>query len=1165
MQKIHIPFVSKCFFACEYFNHIKKNILLTFADEESTLKAYKHLQFLLGEIDDSNVLYFPSLDTLPYDRVSPNIEITTARANVLTSLSFNKSPKIIVTNAQNLIVKVPLPSIFKNSVITISPGDKVFIEEIAFFLVNNGFTRSSSAIDSGEFAIRGEIIDIVHSNKKGYRINFGWEVVESIKEFDVNSQISTKSLDKLELSSAMEAILNLDNIEIFRRNFLKNFGVNYVKHQMYESIVAGRKFQGYEHLLPLFYEEMANLTDYLFDHVIIYDNLSLQSIVELEKSYEDFYQSRKLSNKLNPSSFYFAITPDQLILSSDNLKKLLSLGSNFFIDSNFEEIDAVKENNAEFVVASDLQKIDLVREFELLPKIDWSSHDISLNNNDVADLPDSNKNNLLINLINNNKNKKIIICCGAKSSEQRIKNIIENQEYKTNNISFLTEAKKFAINTAITPLSHGFFTKEYLFISEQDILGEKFTSQSHKSTRRKLNNILIELDNIIEGELIVHKEHGIGRFEKIETIIVSDVPHDCLKIVYFNNDILYLPVENIDLIKKYGNEDAILDKLGSLNWQKRKARLKNRIKDIANELIKITAERELCRTQAVNFDPELYLNFCNRFIYSETEDQLSAIGDIEEDLKSGKLMDRLICGDVGFGKTEVAMRAAFMVGFDYEDDHPQVAIIAPTTILCRQHYMSFLERFKGLDICISQLSRLVTTTQAKIIKKDIEAGKINIIIGTHALLSKEIKFKNLKLLIIDEEQHFGVTQKERLKSLKSDVHVLSLSATPIPRTLQMSMSGLKDLSLIATPPIDRLPVRTTVMPFDGIIIRDTLMRERFRGGKSFYVVPRIKDIEWVAKKLLEYVPELEFKIAHGQMLPSELDNIMNEFCDGKFDILLSTTIIESGIDISSANTIIIHRADMLGLSQLYQLRGRVGRGKVRGYACLTLMSDTITTKYSLKRLEILQNIDTLGAGFTIASHDMDLRGFGNLIGDEQSGHIREIGSEMYQEMLDEAISELKNQQDKKESLGFSTSINLGLAVYIPANYIEDTSLRLAIYRRTANLKNRPEIETFRDEMIDRFGSIPEEFTNLLKIVEIKTSCQVLKIESLDSGPGGFVIKFNKNFDVSDVVMLFIQKFPRHAKIKPDNKLVFIKNLKNPVDILAEAEALLIELKDCVIK
>jgi transcription-repair coupling factor (superfamily II helicase) len=918
--------------------------------------------------------------------------------------------------------------------------------------------------------------------------------------------------------------------------------------------MSGIKFQGYEHLLPLFYDKMFTLQDYLGDHTIIYDNLSLQSILETENSYNDFYQARILSNKANPDSFYFAITPDQHIISGEEIKESLKLGPNLLVDGAMksEEESGITKKHVivkEHAQLKQSQEVTVPLSQEIATAILWPHNDTAL--------PATASFDKLFSLITQHKSKIVVICCSSKSSEQRIKAIIETYDYKTYEVDHLPAAKKNLINIGSAPLSQGFIGEKYLFISDQDILGEKFTSQSHKSSRRRLKNILTELDNIDEGELVVHKDHGIGRFERIDTIIVDEIPHDCLKIIYLNNDILYLPVENIDLITKFGNEEATLDKLGGVNWQKRKARLKNRIKDIAAQLIKTTAQRELHTTNPVNFDHDLYLNFCNRFIYNETEDQLSAIKDIEEDLKGGKLMDRLICGDVGFGKTEVAMRAAFMAAFDMEDDQPQVAIISPTTILCRQHHMSFLERFKGLDIRINQLSRLITPGQAKKIKQDIADGKINIIVGTHALLSKEIKFKNLKLLIIDEEQHFGVSQKEHLKSLKTGVHVLSLSATPIPRTLQMSMSGLKDLSIIATPPIDRLPVRTTVMPFDGVILRDALMRERFRGGKSFYVAPRIKDIEWVAKQLTEYVPELKFKIAHGQMLPNSIDTIMNEFCDGKFDILLSTTIIESGIDIATANTIIIHRADMLGLSQLYQLRGRVGRGKVRGHAYLTLIHDKVTTKHSWQRLEILQNIDSLGAGFTIATHDMDLRGFGNLVGDEQSGHIREVGSELYQEMLDEAIAELRNQTTQDKNLDFTPSINLGMPVYIPATYIEDSALRLAIYRRAGSLKGHTEIENFRDEMVDRFGPVPEEFSNLLNIVKIKNKCSDLKIESLDAGPGGFVLKFNKNFDVSEMVMAFVAKFPRHAKIKPDNKLVYVKTLAG-LDVLDEAQKLMRE-------
>lgn len=554
---------------------------------------------------------------------------------------------------------------------------------------------------------------------------------------------------------------------------------------------------------------------------------------------------------------------------------------------------------------------------------------------------------------------------------------------------------------------------------------------------------------------------------------------------------------------------------------------------------------------------QAYDKFCAKFRYTETEDQLRSIDDIKHDLASTELMDRLICGDVGFGKTEVAMRAAFMVAASTSEP-AQIAIIAPTTILCKQHYLSFLDRFEGFGFNIVQLSRLVKKSDVNSIKSQIQSGKANIIIGTHALLAKNIEFSNLKLLIIDEEQHFGVGQKERLKQLKSEVHVLSLSATPIPRTLQMSLTGLKELSLIATPPLDRLAVRTTVMPFDAVILRDALLREHFRGGKSFYVCPRIKDIHEIEKKLQEIVPELKYKVAHGQMPPTQVEDVMNDFYDGKFDILLSTTIIESGIDVATANTMIIHKADQLGLSQLYQLRGRVGRSNTRGYAYLTLSNHKKITKHAIKRLEIMQTVDSLGAGFAIASHDMDIRGFGNLVGEEQSGQVREVGIELYQEMLDEQIALLKNDHYALQKDIFTTTINLGLPIFIAQDYITDSALRLGIYRRIGSLATIDEVENFKSEMIDRFGALPHEFENLLTTVKIKQMCQNLKIESFDAGKGGFVVKFFANANVADMVIKFVSLYPRDAKIKPDNKLIFIKNL-NDQNMISEATSLLTKL------
>ncbi len=1127
MKKFEIPLTSKCLFAYEHFNNNNENILLVFADEESTISAYEQLIFFdSNSSKETNILYFPSLDTVPYDRVSPSVEILSKRASVLTALAQESQRYIVVTTAQNLLTKLPTPDIFSSSTMTLKPGVKLDIENLLIFLVKNGFTRSASAIDSGEFAARGEIVDIVSANNIGYRINFGWELIEYIREFDTYSQISKASLKTLTLSSASESLLNSETITNFKNNFLQIFGVNYIKSPLYESIISGQKFHGYEHLTPLLYKKMCLLTDFLGKYKIIYDNLCIQSILQHEHSYKDFYESRLLSNKANPDSFYFAIPPERLIYSADKTKSNLELDNNIIVEPGSSNGFEIIEN------ISTTAKIEKKSEFEKLFEI-----------------------------IVKNKSKIPIIFCNSKSSVERIKQIANDYEYVAADIKKLIDAKKNIINLAIAPLKHSFSSKKYLLISEQDILGNKFSTQSHKSSKKKLKNILTELDNISEGEMIVHKQHGIGMFERIQTIYVDEIAHDCLKIIYANADILYLPVENIDQIKKYGNDGAILDNLGGVNWQKRKAKLKNRIKNIAENLIKVTAKRLLAKTNPTKFDSNEYKKFANKFPYSETEDQLTAINDIKNDLESGKLMDRLICGDVGFGKTEVAMRAAFMATHDINDDQPQIAVISPTTILSKQHFKSFVERFKDHGIKIGQLSRLVKPAEARLVKEGIEKGYINIIIGTHALLASNIKFKNLKMIIIDEEQHFGVAQKEHLKQLKTDVHVLSLSATPIPRTLQMSMVGIKDLSLIATPPIDRLPVRTNVIPFDAVVIRDALMRERFRGGLSFYVVPRIKDIEWIEQQLAKFVPELRYKVAHGQMPATEIDNVMNEFCEGKFDILLSTTIIESGIDIPIANTMVIHRADMLGLSQLYQLRGRVGRGKVRGFAYLTLPHYKKTTQHSLQRLDVLQNIDSLGAGFTIAGHDMDLRGFGNLVGDEQSGHIKEVGSELYQEMLDEAIEELKKNKNEAKISEFIPSINLNIPVLIPSEYIDDSSLRLAIYRRAGSIETNTEIEAFKDEMVDRFGALPNEFGNLLNMVKIKNTCLHLKIESLDSGPNGFVMKFNENFDVSEMVLGFIKKHPRHAKIKPDNKLVFLKTLKTET-LLKDTEELISKLTEC---
>jgi len=582
--------------------------------------------------------------------------------------------------------------------------------------------------------------------------------------------------------------------------------------------------------------------------------------------------------------------------------------------------------------------------------------------------------------------------------------------------------------------------------------------------------------------------------------------------------------------------------LGSAAWQARKSKLKERLQEIAKELIKVAAARSLRSARKLHIDKNLYSEFSTHFPFQETDDQLKAISETLEDLELGRPMDRLICGDVGFGKTEVALRAAFttvMAG-------GQVAVIAPTTLLVRQHFKSFQERFKDYPIEVRQLSRLVTNKYASQVRNELINGSVDIVIGTHALLSKTTQFNDLALLIVDEEQHFGVSHKERLKQLKTDVHVLTLSATPIPRTLQMALAGVKDLSIIATPPVDRLAVRTFVTPNDPVTLKEAIMRERYRGGQIFYVCPRISDLQIVYSELQNLVPEVKIQLAHGQMPVSQLEDVMNAFYDGSIDLLLSTQIIESGLDIPNANTLIIHRADMFGLAQLYQLRGRIGRSKVRAYCYLTLPNKLLSANAS-KRLEVMQSLDSLGAGFTLASHDLDIRGAGNLLGDEQSGHVREVGVELYQKMLEDAVAQASKQNDPNSQSpeDFIPIISIGTAVLIPESYVPDLNARLSLYRRASSLNTPADINSFTAELIDRFGSLPDEVNSLLDIINLKQLCKKAGIEKLDVGPKGALIKFYRNkFEPLDRLIGFIQNNHNNISLKQDSQLVIRQDWLN---------------------
>ena len=706
-----------------------------------------------------------------------------------------------------------------------------------------------------------------------------------------------------------------------------------------------------------------------------------------------------------------------------------------------------------------------------------------------------------------------------------------------------TRIGKRGLHLAVWALEHGFEAPGMTVISEQDVLGDRLIRAPKR--KRRAENFLTEAQSLSPGDLVVHVDHGIGRYHGMEVVTAAGAAHECLVLEYAEQSKLYLPVENIELLSRYGHDEGLLDKLGGGAWQSKKAKLKERIREMADKLIRIAAERALRKAPVMDPPPGMWDAFAARFPYTETDDQLNAISDVLDDLTSGNPMDRLICGDVGFGKTEVAMRAAFVAAMS----GLQVAIVAPTTLLARQHYKSFAERFRGFPLEVRQLSRFVTAKEATATRDGINRGTVDVVVGTHALLAKTVKFKNLGLLIIDEEQHFGVGHKERLKAMRTDIHVLTLTATPIPRTLQLSLTGVRDLSIIGTPPVDRLAIRTYVSEFDAVTLREALLREHYRGGQSFYVVPRITDLPEIEAFLKEQLPELTYLVAHGQMAAGELDDRMNAFYDGKYDILLATTIVESGLDIPTANTMIVHRADMFGLAQLYQIRGRVGRSKTRAYAYLTTKPRAKLTATAEKRLRVLGSLDTLGAGFTLASQDLDIRGAGNLLGEEQSGQMRDVGFELYQSMLEDAIAKIKSGELEgviDDDGQWAPQINLGVPVLIPEDYVPDLAVRMALYRRLNDAQDKPEIDALAAEMIDRFGDLPAATANLVNLIEIKHQAIEANIAKIDVGAQGTLVTFHQD-DFPDPVGLlaYVDRLKGTAKLRPDMKLVISRAWGSP--------------------
>ena len=1126
------------FIAAEAARRRAGPVLLVVLDDAAAEDAARAIRFFAP---GTTVLPFPAWDCLPYDRVSPKPDIESARLATLAALAKGCGPCVIVTTLNAALQRVPPKDWIAAASFSAQTGAEVDREALVGFLAVNGYVRAGTVREPGDFALRGGIVDLWPPGEEvPLRLDFFGTTLDGIRRFDAETQLSKDTVQGIALLPANEAPLSSEAISRFRSGYVARFGAA-GDDPLYESVSAGRKTIGMEHWLPLFHERLDTLFDYLPRALVLLAHQAEEARAARLELVRDYYQTREDFRQAPPDEKsrikappYKPLKPETLYLSDADWKAALARHivrdlTPFQAPESTTSVDAGGRQGRDFAPERQGGNLNVFQAA--------ADHLKALQAG----------------------GKRVAVASWTDGSAERMGGVLSDHGVtpirKVADFPEALKLDKSAFAIACLGIERGFEAPEFVVLSEQDVLGDRMVRAAARV--RRAQNFLTEASTLAPGDLVTHIEHGVGRYLGLKAIDALGAPHDCLELQYDGGK-LFLPVENIELLTRYGSDEgAQLDRLGGAGWQLRKAKMKERVRAIAAELIKIAAARQLKTLPALDPPQGLYDEFAARFPYSETEDQEKAIGETIADLAAGRPMDRLVCGDVGFGKTEVAMRAAFVAAMAGE----QVAVVVPTTLLARQHYRSFAERFAGFPLTIRQLSRFVDAKEAKETRAALADGAVDIVVGTHALLAESISFKRLGLVIVDEEQHFGVVHKERLKNLKADVHVLTLTATPIPRTLQLALSGVRDLSLIATPPIDRLAVRTFVTPFDPLVIREALLREHYRGGQSFFVAPRIADLKDAMAFLKATVPEVKAAKAHGQMAPTVLEAVMTDFYERKVDVLVSTNIVESGLDIPTANTLIVQRADMFGLSQLYQLRGRIGRSKARAYAYLTTPAEKKLTDTATRRLEVLQSLDQLGAGFSVASHDMDIRGAGNLLGEEQSGHVREVGIELYQEMLEEAVSGLK-EGDAAESMAdqWSPAINLGAAVLIPESYVADLNVRMSLYRRLSAIETREEIDRFAAEMIDRFGPLPDEVAHLFEIVFIKQLAKAAGVAKIDAGPKGGTLAFRNNQFAQPLKLVqFIAAHAGTMKVRPDQKVVVTRDWPTPDERLAGVKALLGQL------
>ncbi len=1093
-------------------------VTLITSDMSAAQKLKYELSFFVRE-KDLEILTLPDWETLPYDMFSPHQDIISERLATLYHLPRLKQGILILPLNTLMHRLMPLDYI-NNNTLLLNKGMTLDLGEFRRDLEKRGYQCVNNVYEHGEFAVRGSIIDLFPMGSPvPYRLDLFDDEIEIIKTFDIETQRSLENIDSINMMPAREFPLDKASIELFRAQYREQLAGDLTQSTIYNEVGQGISPAGIEYYLPLFFEHTTTLFDFLPPQSIIVNFMDLETVTEnfiseTEQRYEQYRH-----NISRP-----VLEPRQLFLKTD-------------------ELFAQLKNHPRIIVQS----------FEFPAKTGVfnfnSEKPPALTINTQKEQPLEQLQQFLTRA--SEQKQQVLFCTETAGRRETLLELLKPYKIYPKSLSgwhdFLSTQKTPAV--CIAPLDEGLLLPELTLISESQLYGQQVMQRRRRKSRSQDNDAIINtLAELQIGAPVVHEDNGVGRYLGMKAITINDETAEFLELEYAGSDKLYVPVASLHLISRYtgSNPDtAPLHKLGSGQWEKAKRKAREKIRDVAAELLEIYAQREAQQGFAYRYDEQQYLAFASSFPFEETPDQQAAIDNVIADMTGPRPMDRLVCGDVGFGKTEVAMRAAFIA----VSAGKQVAILVPTTLLSQQHTENFQNRFAEWPVKIAGLSRFQSKKEQEAILKGVADGTIDIVIGTHKLLQGNIKYRELGLVIIDEEHRFGVRQKERFKQLRSKVDILTLTATPIPRTLNMSLSGIRDFSIIATPPARRLSIKTFVQKWHDETIHEACQREIMRGGQVFVLHNNVQSIEKKARELAELLPDSKIDIAHGQMREKDLEQIMSDFYHQRFNILVCTTIIETGIDIPTANTIIIERADRFGLAQLYQLRGRVGRSHHKAYAYLTVPDKKLMTADAIKRLEAIEAIEDLGAGFTLATHDLEIRGSGELLGEDQSGQIHEIGFSLYSELLERAVKSLKEGKDPdiETSAHHGTEVNMHIPALIPDDYLPDIHTRLVMYKRIANARNEMELKDIQVEMIDRFGLLTDQIKNLFEITSLKlkaTPLDILTIDFSDQG-GRMVFSEQPNIDPMKIINL-IQTQPDGYKLDGNSKLRLLKK-ENSID------------------